>query len=116
MSETIAAISTAMMPAGIGVVRISGDGAIMTAQKIWRSYKKRPISEMTANTAAVGIALEINGGKATEIDECVALVFRSPHSYTGEDVVELSCHGGVYILQSVLEVGNYGRSKACTAG
>jgi tRNA modification GTPase len=97
MSETIAAISTALLPAGLGVIRISGDSAVQTAQKIWRGRKK--LTELAPNTAAVGEAVFLD----TPIDECVALVFCAPHSYTGEDVVEISCHGGVYLVCRVLE-------------
>lgn len=99
MSETIAAISTALMTAGIGVVRISGDGALAVAGKIWHGYKGKTIESMAPNTAALGVVCD-GGGK---IDQCIALVFRAPHSYTGEDVVELSCHGGVYIMRRVLD-------------
>lgn len=99
MSETIAAISTALMTAGIGVVRISGDGAFSVAQKIWHGYRGKTIDRMAPNTAALGIVCDGD----EKIDQCVALVFRGPHSYTGEDVVELSCHGGVYIMRRVLD-------------
>jgi tRNA modification GTPase trmE len=99
MSETIAAISTALYPAGIGVVRLSGDDAFLIADKIWRSNSGKKLMDMPANTAAVGIVHD----EETDIDECVALVFKEPHSFTGENVVELSCHGGVYILRRVLE-------------
>jgi tRNA modification GTPase len=99
MSETIAAISTAMMPAGIGIVRISGDGALEAARKIWQGKNGKTIEKMAPYTAALGIVSDGN----EKIDECVALVYHAPKSYTGEDVVELSCHGGVYIINRVLE-------------
>jgi tRNA modification GTPase TrmE len=96
---TIAAISTALMPAGIGVVRISGTGAVAVAEQIWRPKRGAPLSGRAANTAAVGVVSF--GGR--DIDECIVTIFRAPHSYTGEDVVELSCHGGVYIVRRLLE-------------
>lgn len=97
-NKTIAAISTAQGEGGIGVIRISGDDALIIADKIFKGVNGKRIINMQGYTAAFGKVIE-NGGK---IDEAVALVFRAPHSYTGEDVVELSCHGGVYITKQVL--------------
>ena len=97
-SKTIAAISTAQGEGGIGVIRISGDEAIAVADKVFQNINGKLLSEMKGYTAAYG---KIVSG-AEELDEAVALVFRSPHSYTGEDVVELSCHGGVFITEQVL--------------
>ncbi len=97
-NKTIAAISTAQGEGGIGVIRISGDDALIIADKIFKGVNGKRIINMQGYTAAFGKVIE-NGSK---IDEAVALVFRAPHSYTGEDVVELSCHGGVYITKQVL--------------
>ena len=97
-NKTIAAISTAQGEGGIGVIRISGDDALLIADKIFKSVSGKRIINMQGYTAAFGKVIE-NGSK---IDEVVALVFRAPHSYTGEDIVELSCHGGVYITNQVL--------------
>lgn len=98
MSNTIAAISTAQGEGGIGVIRISGESAIEIADKIFKNINKKKLTDMKGYTAAFGKV--IFGGE--EIDEAVALVFRAPHSYTGENVVELSCHGGVYVTARVL--------------
>ena len=97
-STTIAAISTAQGEGGVGVIRISGGDAIATADKVFKNINNRKLSDMRGYTAAFGKVYS-NG---EPLDEAVALVFRAPHSYTGEDVVELSCHGGVYITQQVL--------------
>ena len=97
-SKTIAAISTAQGEGGIGVIRISGSEAVAVADRVFQNINNRSLTEMRGYTAAFGKI--ISGGE--ELDEAVALVFRAPHSYTGEDVVELSCHGGVYITQQVL--------------
>lgn len=99
MSDTIAAVSTAVMSAGIGIVRISGENALAVADKIWRGIKGKEIKNMPAYTAALGTA-HIGD---ENIDECIALVFHAPRSYTGEDVVELSCHGGVTVIKKLLE-------------
>ena len=99
MSEkTITAISTAQGEGGIGVIRISGDKAFEIADKVFKSINNKKISEMKGYTASFGKIYNNN----EEIDEAVALVFKAPHSYTGEDVVELSCHGGIYITKQVL--------------
>ena len=96
MSYPIAAIATPLSPAGLGVVRISGDGAIAIADTLFRGSKT--LSSLDGYQAAYGHVFDTDG----DIDDCVALVFRAPHSYTGEDTVELSCHGGTYILRRVL--------------
>lgn len=99
--KTIAAISTAPAVGGIGVIRISGEQAIEIAQSVFRPLStKKSLSEMKGYTAAFGFVYAPDN---TKLDECVALVFRAPHSYTGENVVELSCHGGLFLLKKVLE-------------
>ena len=99
MSEkTIAAISTAQGEGGIGVIRISGENALEIADKVFKSVNNKKITEMKGYTASFGKICQNN----EEIDEAVALVFKAPHSFTGEDVVELSCHGGIYITRQVL--------------
>lgn len=103
---TIAAISTAPAPGGIGIVRISGQSARAVADKVFRARNGKPVAEMKGYTAALGAAYTAGGEK---LDDVVALVFAGPKSYTGEDVVELSCHGGLYVtnrlLREVLEAG-----------
>lgn len=98
INSTIAAISTAQGEGGIGVIRISGDDALSIADKVFKSISGKKISEMNGYTASFGRISENN----EDIDEAVALVYKAPHSYTGEDVVELSCHGGIYITKQVL--------------
>ena len=97
-NSTIAAISTAQGEGGVGIIRVSGSNATAIADKVFQNINQRRLSDMRGYTAAFGKIFS-NG---EEIDEAVALVFRAPHSYTGEDVVELSCHGGVYLTQQVL--------------
>lgn len=99
MSETtIAAISTAKAAAGISVIRISGSGALPIAEKIFHARSGAPLQTMRGYTCALGDVY----ADREKIDECIATVFRRPHSYTGEDVVELSCHGGMYVTARVL--------------
>lgn len=104
-SDTIAAISTAQGEGGIGVIRISGSDAFEIADRVFRGINNKKIADMKGYTAAFGKIFYNN----EEIDEAVALVFREPLSYTGENVVEISCHGGIYVtklvLRAVLDAG-----------
>ena len=109
---TIAAVSTAQASAGISVIRVSGDEAIKTADKVFQSKSGKQLCEMKGYTCALGYAFA-NGEK---IDECIATVFRAPHSYTGEDVVEISCHGGMYVTAVVLRALYDAGAQAAQAG
>ena len=100
MEKTIAAISTPFGTGGIGVIRVSGNNSIKICDKIFKSIKNNKLSDMKGYTAALGKIYD----EQEPLDEVIATVFRSPHSYTGEDVVELSCHGGMYITEQVLRV------------
>lgn len=96
--KTIAAIATANGLGGISVVRISGDNAIEIADKIFVSNSKKKLCDKKGYTATLGKVIE----KDEIIDEAIATVFKAPHSYTGEDVVEVSCHGGIVVTKRVL--------------
>ncbi len=98
MSTTITAIATPLSPAGLGVIRLSGDDAIAIADTVFRAASGRKLADLEGYRAAYGHVFDAAG----DIDDCVALVFRAPHSYTGEDTVELSCHGGTYLLRRTL--------------
>lgn len=108
--KTIAAISTGAAPGGIGIVRISGAEAREIADRVFRGKSGRKISDMAGYTAQLGGVYLPSGEK---LDDVVALVFSAPKSYTGEDVVELSCHGGLYVTRRLLrEVFNAGAVPA----
>ena len=96
--STIAAIATAQAAAGLGTVKISGENALTVADSVFSAVSGKKISETPGYRALYG---KVHDGE-TVIDDAVALVFRAPKSYTGEDVVEISCHGGLYILKRVL--------------
>ncbi|CUS98587.1 tRNA uridine-5-carboxymethylaminomethyl(34) synthesis GTPase MnmE [Candidatus Chrysopegis kryptomonas] len=98
LEDTIAAISTAIGEAGISVIRISGKDAIKIADKVFRG--KRKLEEVKTHTAHYGKIVDASG---RVVDYVVATVFRAPHSYTGEDTVEISCHGGIFVTRKVLE-------------
>lgn len=96
MKDTIAAIATPPGIGGIGVIRVSGDNALEVVQKI---FSRKKLADQPANSTHVGWLQ--NG--CVVLDEAVVSLFRRPHSFTGEDVVEISCHGSPYILQMVLD-------------
>ncbi len=98
MNKTIAAISTPLGTGGISVIRISGDNSICISDKIFKSVSGKKLADLKGYTALFGKIYDNDEA----IDEAVATVFLAPHSYTGENVVELSCHGGVYITNQVL--------------
>ena len=106
MTDTCAAISTAVGKAGISVIRISGDQAINIADRVFSTISGKKLCEIKSNTAVFGVISDKNGEK---IDTGIATVFKNPHSYTGEDTVELSCHGSVVgtsmVLAAILEAG-----------
>ena len=96
--STVAAISTPLAAGGIGMIRVSGEDAINIAAQCFRPVSGKPVSDMRGYTAAYGTFFDEEG----EIDDGVLLVYRAPKSYTGENVAELSCHGGIFLLQKVL--------------
>lgn len=101
MSEkTIAAISTPSGEGAIGVIRISGKDAVTVADRVFFPFSGKPLSSLNGYRAAYG---EIKSGENL-LDNAVALVFKAPKSYTGEDVVEISVHGGALMLRSVLRL------------
>lgn len=113
MASVIAAISTPMAPAGLGVIRLSGAGAIEIASTVFKPLDKtRQLTALAGYRAAYGRVSDEQG----DIDECIATVFRAPHSYTGEDVVEFSCHGGLYLLQRTLRALFAAGAKPAEAG
>ena len=100
MDATIAAISTAMSASGIGIVRISGENAMDVIAKIYRSKNgKKNIRTVVSHTIHYGF---IYDGEEV-VDEVLVMIMRGPHTYTGEDTVEIDCHGGVYAMKRVLE-------------
>lgn len=100
-SNTIAAVSTPRGAGGIAVIRISGDDAFSICDRIFTpvSDKLKP-SEMKGYTCAFG-RIEFDG---EFYDECILTVFHTPRSYTGENVVEISCHGGIFVTENILKL------------
>ncbi|MBO5019798.1 MAG: tRNA uridine-5-carboxymethylaminomethyl(34) synthesis GTPase MnmE [Clostridia bacterium] len=101
MSErTIAAIATPAGDGALGVIRISGEDAIIIADKVFTAFSGKKLEDLEGYHAAYG---EIKDGDNI-LDDAVALVFRAPHSFTGENTVEFSVHGGSIMLRSVLRL------------
>ena len=97
MNDTIAAISTPAGRGGIAVIRISGPDAVSFTDKIWKGKNLRDVA---SHSAHLGHIIDCQGNI---LDQAVATVFRTPKSFTGEDVVELSVHGSTYIQSALLE-------------
>ena len=95
--ETIAAISTGMTNSGIGIIRISGPDALDIADRVYRG--KANIKNADSHTIHYG---HISDGQET-VDEVLVMVMKAPRTFTGEDTVEINCHGGVYVMKRVLE-------------
>ncbi|MBQ4378717.1 MAG: tRNA uridine-5-carboxymethylaminomethyl(34) synthesis GTPase MnmE [Treponema sp.] len=94
--EPVAAIATALAPAALGIVRCSGKNCIELLSKIFS--RPKALLEAAGNTIVYGWIQE---SKDSKIDEVLVSVFRAPCSFTGEDMVEISCHGGVHVVQAV---------------
>ena len=101
ITDTIAAISSAAGNSGIGIIRVSGDEAIEVVEKIFRpANKNKKLANVESHTVHYG---HIMDGDKT-LDQVLVIVMKNPHSYTGEDTVEIDCHGGMLILKKVLDL------------
>ena len=99
-NTTIAAISTAMSDAGIGIVRMSGPDAFAIADRLYKGKRDKKLSDQQTHTIHYGYVVD----KERMIDEVLVMLMKGPHSYTGEDTVEIDCHGGVYVVKRILEL------------
>lgn len=108
--DTIAAISTGMTNSGIGIVRICGDEAFAIADRIYSGKNK--ISEAKSHTIHYG---HIKDGVET-IDEVLVMVMKGPGTFTGEDTVEINCHGGTFVVKRVLETVLKNGARAAEPG
>ncbi len=110
--STIAAIATPDAVGGISVIRISGDKSIEIADKIFEAVNEKKPSQMQGYTCSYGFINDEN----KHVDDVVLTVFKAPKSYTGEDVVEISCHGGRYITKKILRIILKNGVEAAMAG
>ncbi len=113
MEDTIAAVATAMAPSGIGIVRISGPEAVAVADRLYRGKKKeKRLENMKSHTIHYGWIVE----QEQVLDEVLVMLMREPHSYTGEDTVEIDCHGGVLAVKRVLEAAVHAGARLAEPG
>ncbi len=100
--DTIAAVSTPYGKGGIAVIRVSGHDAIFISECIFEPANGKVLSEIESGRTAYGYMFESVNNQRQQIDDGIAVIFRAPRSFTGEDTVEISCHGGVLVTQKVL--------------
>lgn len=113
ITDTIAAISTSAGNSGIGVIRVSGDDAIEIVDKVFKSGKEgKKLCDVNSHTVNYGHI--VDGDNI--LDQVLVLVMKNPHSFTGEDTVEIDCHGGMLILQKVLELVIKNGAKTAAPG
>lgn len=99
-TDTIAAIATAVSDSGIGIIRISGEDAVAVAERVYRSKNgKKKLSKVQSHTIHYGFICD---GEET-IDEVMVAVMKAPNTYTREDTVEIDCHGGILVMNRILE-------------
>ncbi len=113
ITDTIAAISTSTGNSGIGIIRVSGDEAIEIVDKIFKSNKEgKRLINVKSHTVNYGNI--VDGEKV--LDQVLVLVMKNPHSYTGEDTLEIDCHGGMLILKKVLDLVIKNGAKSAAPG
>lgn len=101
LDDTIAAVGTAPGEAGIGIIRISGKRSQEILGQIFKGKKAKNIDEMPSRYMSYGFIYDEEGKK---IDEVLAVIMRAPYSYTGEDVAEIHCHGGMISIRKIMEL------------
>ena len=117
IGDTIAAISTARGKGGVALLRISGTDAVSVCEKLFLPKSGKKLSEYAPRTAVFGSILAPDDrGVWSEIDNGLATVFRAPASFTGEDTVEICCHGGILLTQTVLTACLAAGARAAEAG
>ena len=100
MSHTIAAVSTGNQVSAIGIIRLTGDGCAEVAGKVFTLNNGKPLQEAPNRKLMLG---DLHDKEGRVIDSCCALVSRGPRSYTGEDTVEIQCHGSPVMLRAALQ-------------
>ena len=112
INDTIVALATATGVGAIAVIRLSGKEAITLSDKIFKTLSGKPLSEAPSHTVHLGMIKSEN----QVIDECLATIFKGKKSYTGEPVVEFSCHGSSYIIQEVIKLCLANGARLAEAG
>lgn len=102
-NDTIAAVSTPRGKGGVALLRVSGSRAIEIAGEVFAPKNGKSLAESPSRTAVYGtVYIKEENGKRTPVDDALATVFRAPSSFTGEDTVEICCHGGILLTETVL--------------
>ena len=101
LNDNIAAVATGMTDAGIGIIRISGPDAIIEADKIFKSKTNKKLIDQNTHTMHFGFIIDENNN---DIDEVLVSIMKAPHSYTGENTVEINSHGGIFVINKILEI------------
>jgi tRNA modification GTPase len=114
--DTIAAVSTPRGKGGVALIRISGSDAVAVAQRVFVPASKKPFSEIPAGKMVYGDIRMPEDPDAARLDDGMAVFFRAPHSYTGEDTVEITCHGGILITEAVLSAVLIAGARPAEAG
>ncbi len=112
--DTIAAVSTPYGKGGVAVIRISGEDAVAIAARVFAPMNQTPLSACVPRTAVYGEITDPDD--ACVLDDGLAVVFHAPHSFTGEDTVEISCHGGILVTRRVLEACFMAGARQALAG
>lgn len=113
-TDTIAAIATAMSDSGIGIVRVSGDDAVIIADRIYRNAKgDRILTKYHSHTIHYGFVVDED---EKIVDEVMVSVMKAPRSYTAEDTVEINCHGGVLMMRKILELVMWAGARLAEPG
>jgi len=112
--DTIAAVSTPYGKGGVAMIRISGEDAITVGERIFRPRAGKKLSDRAHGLMTYGEIVMPN--ETAAIDDGMAVIFRAPHSFTGEDTVEITCHGGILVTQKVLSAALAAGARQATAG
>ncbi|MBR5124994.1 MAG: tRNA uridine-5-carboxymethylaminomethyl(34) synthesis GTPase MnmE [Clostridia bacterium] len=112
--DTVAAVSTPFGKGGVAVIRLSGDEAVAIAERVFFPADGRPLSTHNSRAAVYGLIRDPEDGRI--LDDALCTLFRAPHSFTGEDTAELSCHGGVLVTRNVLEACLRAGARQALAG
>lgn len=114
LRDTIVGIATAVAPSGIGIIRMSGDNALKISEEVFVASDKMPLTKHPARELVYGTIHNASGDQP--LDKCLAVLFRAPHSYTGEDVVEFHCHGNPLLLRKVMAALCHRGARAAEPG
>ena len=117
INDTIAAVSTPRGKGGVALIRVSGEEAIAVCERVFAPKNKKRLSEIEACRAVYGDIFACDThGERVRIDDGIAVVFRAPRSFTGEDTVEITCHGGILVTEEVLSAVLAAGARVAEAG